>query len=225
MRTTALIFASALSISGPAVAQEWNEYVSTQDGFTVNFPGQPRVIDTTWATKLNYILPARVYSAETASEHYSMTVVDYSGIEQMGLERMKTCTQGSSYCRTGDTYGPYYAYHEERGAIVYATFKLLRRDAMLDELAWEWQDNVEGHAIHLTNDADASRTAIFVAMREHKLYIMEGTAAKNRPPPVLFQQSLGWVDKDGNPVRYTIIYSNRLHGMGVYPVPPLTGGG
>ena len=91
---------------------------------------------------------------------------------------------------------------------------------MLDELAWEWQDNVEGHAIHLTNDADASRTAIFVAMREHKLYIMEGTAAKNRPPPVLFQQSLGWVDKDGNPVRYTIIYSNRLHGMGVYPVPP-----
>ncbi len=37
------------------------------------------------------------------------------------------------------------AKHDERGAIVYATFKLLQRDAKLNFLAWEWQDMVEGH--------------------------------------------------------------------------------
>lgn len=230
MRMTGLVVAVVLSMLGPAVAQEWTEYSSTQDGFKVAFPGQPRITETTWTTKVGYTLPARVYSAEREGERYSMTVVDYSGIEKLGLERLKTCPPGeafdsSAYCRTGDMYGPYYAFHDERGAIVYATFKLLQRNARLDELAWEWQDYVEGHAIQLTNIADESHTAIFVAMLAHKLYIMEGTTAKQRPPPVLFQQSLGWVDKDGKPIRFTIIYSNRFHGMGVYPVPPLTGGG
>jgi hypothetical protein len=31
---------------------------------------------------------------------------------------------------------------------------------------------------------------------------------------------MGWVDKDGNGIRYQTIYSNSYHGMGVYPVPP-----
>lgn len=223
MRLVGLCVAVLVFASGHATAQDWVEYVSTQDGFKVAFPGQPRISETTWTTKVDYTLPARVYSVEREGERYSTTVVDYSGIEQMGNERMKTCADGNSYCRTGNVYGPYYAYHDERGAIVYATFKLLQRNARLEELAWEWQDNVEGHAITLTNNADQSRTAIFVAMHAHKLYIVEGTVASNRPPPILFQQSLGWVDKDGKSIRYSIIYSNRFHAMGVYPVPPLTG--
>ena len=43
---------------------------------------------------------------------------------------------------------------------------------------------------------------------------------KGYPEPGLFQQSVGWVDKDGNGLRYQIIYSNAYHGMGVYPSPP-----
>lgn len=225
MRLTGLVVALLLTASGPAAAQEWIEYVNAQDGFKANFPGQPRVTEGTWTSQYGYELPMRVYSAETEGERYSTTVVDYSGIEQIGLERMQDCPPGGAYCRAGDMYGPYYAFHDERGAIVYATKKLLQRDAKLEELIWEWQDYVEGHMMQLTNNADESRTAAFIAMREHRLYIMEGTVAKNRPPPLLFQQSLGWVDEDGNPVRYTIIYSNRFHAMGVYPVPPLTGRG
>ena len=35
--------------------------------------------------------------------------------------------------------------------------------------------------------------------------------------PGLFQQSLGWLDKEGNRIRYTeTIYSNSYHGLGVY---------
>jgi hypothetical protein len=62
-------------------------------------------------------------------------------------------------------------------------------------------------------------------MRENKLYILEGTVPKGYPEPGLFQQSIGWVDANGNGVRYQgIIYSNAYHGMGVYPVPVAGGG-
>ena len=43
--------------------------------------------------------------------------------------------------------------------------------------------------------ADQSRTFAFVAMRENKLYILEGTVPKGYPEPGLFQQSIGWLDR------------------------------
>ena len=45
MRVTAIVFAVALSIAGSASAQEWEQYVSTQDGFKIDFPGQPKIAD------------------------------------------------------------------------------------------------------------------------------------------------------------------------------------
>lgn len=225
MRVTALVFALVLSMSGPAAAQEWDLYTSVQDGFKVNFPGQPKISETTWASQLNYTLPARVYSAERGRERYTVTVVDYNGLEQQGIERSKTCEPGNSNCRAnaGAALGPGYWRHDARGAIVYATFKLLQRDAKLTDLAWEWQDMVEGHSIQMTN-ADGSRTFAYVSMHERKLYILEGTVPKGSPEPGLFQQSMGYVDKDGNGIRYQILYSNSYHGMGVYPVPAVGGG-
>ena len=227
MRITAFAFALVLSVSGPAAAQEWEVYANTRDGFKANFPGQPQVTETTWKSQLDYILSARVYSADRGREHYSVTVVDYTSLEQQGIERSKTCPPGNAQCRAnaGPTIGPGYWKQDERGAIVFATFTLLQRDATLTSLAWEWQDMVEGHSIHLTNNADQSRTFAYIAMHEHKLYILEGTVPKGYPEPGLFQQSLEWVDKDGNGIRYQIIYSNSYHGLGVYPVPPIAGAG
>jgi len=227
MRMTAPVFVLVLAVSAPAVAQDWDEYVNTQDGFKVNFPGQPKVTETTWKSQLDYILPARVYSADKGREHYSITVVDYTGLEKLGIERSKTCPPGNAQCRenAGPVIGPGYWKQDERGAIVYATFKLLQRDAKLTSLAWEWQDMVEGHLIQLTNNADQSRTFAYIAMHENRLYILEGTVPKGYPEPGLFQQSMGWVDKNGNSIRYQTIYSNAYHGMGVYPVPPLAGAG
>lgn len=218
MRVTAFAFALVLLMSGPAAGQEWEQYTNLQDGFTINFPGQPKVTDTTWTSQLRYTLPARVYSADKGPEHYALTVVDYSGIEQLGIERAKNCPPGNANCRATAPapLGPGYSRHDERGAIVFATFKLLQRDAKLTDLAWDWQDMVEGHFIQLTNNTDRSRTFAYVAMHQHKLYIVEGTVPNGYPQPALFQQSLGWVDKNGNGIRYQgIVYSNAYHGMGV----------
>ena len=227
MRLIAVVFALVLSNTRPLAAQEWDLYVSTQDGFKINFPGQPKVTQTTWRSQLGYTLPARVYSAERGLERYMLTVVDYSGLEQQGIERSKTCPPGNAQCRenAGPVIGPGYWKQDERGAIVYATFKLLQRDAKVTSLAWEWQDLVEGHFIQLTNNADQSRTFAYIAMHEHKLYVVEGTVPKGYPEPGLFQQSMGWVDKDGNGIRYQSVYSNAYHGMGVYPRPPIVGAG
>jgi hypothetical protein len=227
MRVTVFLFAALLAIPRHAGAQEWEEYTSLQDGFRLNFPGTPKVTETTWTSQLNYVLPARVYSAEKSRERYSVTVVDYSGIEQQGIERAKTCPPGNANCRAnaGPMIGPGYSRHDERGAIVYATFKLLQRDAKLNFLAWEWQDLVEGHLVQLTNNADQSRTFAWIGMHAHKLYILEGTVPAGYPEPGLFQQSMVWVDKDGKGIRYQTIYSNSYHGMGIYPVPAIAGRG
>ena len=223
MKSTLAIVVSLVAIAAPAAAQEWEGYTSLQDGFRINFPGQPAITQGTWTSQLGYMLPMRVYSAAKDRERYQLTVVDYSSIEQLGIERGKTCPPGNANCRANapPAIGPGYSHHDERGALVFATFKLLQRNAHLDLMTWEWQDMVEGHMIELTN-ADRSRTFAWVGMHAHKLYIVEGTVPAGYPNPAIFQQSLEWVDTDGNTIRYQEIYSNSYHGMGVYPVPAAT---
>jgi len=231
MRATAFVFVLVLSMNGSARAQEWEQYVNTQDGFKVDFPGAPKVTDTTWKTEQGYVLPAHLYSAEKGGEKYSMLVADYNGIEKMGQERAAKCPAGAETCqgqRAGglsNIIGPGYSTQDIRGALVYASFKFIQRDAKITHYLWNWEDLVEGHEIHLTNNADQSRTLAFIAMRENKLYILEGTVPKGYPEPGLFYQSLGWVDKDGNGIRYQQIYVNEIYGLGLFPTPPHNAGG
>jgi hypothetical protein len=226
MRVAALVVSVMLLVAGTAAAQEWEEFVSKEDGFKVDFPGTPKVADLTWKSQMDYILPGKVYSVDKGKERYSMTVVDYRPIEQQGIERAKTCEEGNQQCRqNAGIMGPGYWKHDERSALMYATFKLIQKAKQVTSLAWEWQDMVEGNFLQLTNPDD-SRTFAYVAMHENKLYILEGTVPKGYPQPGLFQQSMGFVDANGNGLRYQgIIYSNAYHGMGVYPKPQGQGQG
>ena len=231
MRAATFVFVLVLSMAGSAVAQDWDQFTNTQDGFKLDFPGAPKVTQTTWKSEYGFMLPAHVYSVDKGREHYSMTVVDYNGIQQMGIEKAAKCPPGAETCqgqRAGglvNVIGPAYSTQDIRGALVYASFKFIQRDAKLTAYLWNWQDLVEGHEIHLTNNADQSRTMAYIAMRENRLYILEGTVPKGYPEPGLFYQSLGWVDKDGNGVRYQQIYVNEIYGLGLYPTPPSGRGG
>ena len=214
----ALVLASAL----PAMAQAWTEYKNVEDGFSIVFPGTPTVMAITWKTQLGFMLPARIYSAERQGGRFTVTVVDYAGIEAQAKERIKTCDPGSDTCLGSRLSGEAYWRHEVRGALLDATFRFLKRGAELTHLQWNHMDLVEGHMLSLTDPKDGARTYAFVAMREMKLYIIEGTVPKNAPEPGLFQQSLGWVEKDGTPIRYETIYSNQFHGLKQYPAPANT---
>ena len=90
MRTTTFVFAFILSIPGLGAGQELVEYQSIRDGFKITLAGQPTITETTWTSQQGYMLPTRVYRVDKGREHYSITVVDYSGIEQIAIEHVKT---------------------------------------------------------------------------------------------------------------------------------------
>jgi hypothetical protein len=219
LMTGVLALGVTLAAALPAGAQAWTEYKNVEDGFSIAFPGQPAVSAITWKTQLGFELPARVYTAERAGGRFTVTVVDYRGIEAQAKERIKTCDPGSDTCLGSRLSGEAYWRHEVRGGIIDATQRFLKRDIELTHYQWNHMDLVEGSMLSFNNKADGSRTYAFIAMREMKLYIVEGTVPKNAVEPGLFQQSLGWVDADGNPIRYETIYSNQFHGLKQYPVP------
>src|SRR5262249_39940483 len=144
------------------------------------------------------------------TSRYSVTVADYTEAAKLHAERFTKCKATDPYPDVcGDR-----SNNDLRGAIVWATFQLLKRDnAKVTFYAYYNSDFVEGHQLQLTN-ADGTRTFAAIHMHENRLYILEGTVPKGAPQPALFQQSLGFIDKEGKRIRYTTTYSNA------YPAPP-----
>lgn len=227
MPSIALAAALILAMPAFARAQAWEPFVSREDGFRIDFPGAPTVAPSSWVTEQGYTLPSRIYRVERGQERYSITVVDFSGIEAMGIARNKACPSGAETCQGQMTgmlrplIGPGYAIQDIRGAMTHATFRFLQRDAIVTAYHWNWQDLVEGFELHLTNRADQSRTMAYIAMHENRLYVIEGTVPKGAPEPGLFFQSMGFVDADGNGLRYEALYINQLHGLRLAPPPPV----
>ena len=206
--------ALALSMSGPSFAQEWIEFASLEDRFTCNFPSEPNITETTYRSEYGADLPARVYSATEGQSRYSVTVVDYNQAQRILTERTEACPPGAETCTGGSSTGSGYWRNDVRGAIVYASWQFLQRDVRLTHYMWNFIDLVEGHQLHLTNNADQSRTFASIYMHENKLYISEGTVPAGYPEPGIFQQSLGWLDENGIGLRYQSVYSNG------FPPPP-----
>ena len=204
------LVATALLLSGSvlAFAQEWIEFASREERLTCLFPTQPKVTETAWASEYGAILPARVYSATQGQSRYSLTVVDYNPIEQLMVEKSKSCPPGTETCQGVADWGLGYWKNDMRGAIVYAISKFLERDVKVTHLMWNSQQVVQGQEVQLTNNADQSRTFASVYMHENRLVILEATVPKNYPPPTLFTQSLSWLDENGRGVRYSTIYIN-----------------
>ena len=205
--------ASVVFMAAPGSAQDWAEFASQQDRFTCNFPGEPEVTETTWVSEFGAELPARVYAAEVGASRYTVTVADYNHAERILTERAGDCPPGAERCSGGGSTGQGYWRHDVRGAMLYATWTFLERDAVATHLGYNELDRVEGHQLHLTNP-DQSRTFVSIYMHENKLYVLEGTVPRGYPEPALFQQSLGWLDEDGNGLRYQGPYSNG------FPAPP-----
>jgi hypothetical protein len=209
--------ALVLLISTPAFAQEWTEFVSREDRFTTNFPGQPQVTQTTYRSQFGADLPARVYSASLGKSRFSMTVVDYGSIEKLLTEKAKSCPPGAETCRggsnPGSSTGAGYWKVDYAGALIYASWRFMQREGQLTEFIWNNIDLVEGYLLHLTNP-DKSRTYASIFMHADRLYIGEATVPAGDPEPGLFQQALGWIDENGKSIRYQTLYH---HGQ---PVPP-----
>jgi hypothetical protein len=215
----AVSVALILFMSAPAFAQEYVEFVSRQDRFSATFPVQPKVTETTFKSQFGADLPARVYSAESGPGRYVLTVADYSNIEAILTEKAKACPAGAETCRGGgSSTGAGYFRADRAGAVIYATWQFMQRDAKVTYFAWNNVDLVEGHMLSLRN-SDKSRTSAAVYMHEDRLYILEGTVPAGYPLPDFFQQSIAWLDENGNGIRYQTLYHNG------FPKPPTGRGG
>ena len=219
--------ALVLLLAPPASAQVWDNFIFIEDGFEANFPGRPQIEQTTWISQYEYTLPARVYRASRGDERYSATVVDYRGIEQQGIERAEDCHPDAEPClgtsdgADGAIMGLGYWKMDVRGAPTFAALKYLRRDVAVNDFNLQFQQVVEGYLLRLTN-ADDSRTLVYITMHENRLYIFEGTTPKGYPDTALFQSSIGFVDAEGNSLRYLDYYSNAIHGLRQQEPPPAT---
>jgi hypothetical protein len=216
-----------LFMPGPALAQEWIEYTSRVDRFSVNFPSEPKVQDIQYKTFMDGVFPARIYGVEVppsryyaGTSRYSVTVVDYTDAERIHTERAKTCNPDAQTTCVGNIaqQGAGAWKYDVRGAMDWASEQFLKRDAKVTLFVWAVIDLIEGRQIHLTN-ADRSRTFAGIHMHENRLYIFEATVPPGAPEPLIFHQSPRFLDADGRNVRYATIYTNG------FPAPPRVGGG
>jgi hypothetical protein len=210
--SSALTAACVLLVTGTAVAQEYVEFKSLPDRFSIVFPVQPKVTETTFKSQFGSVLPARVYTGDSGQSRFSVTVVDYNNIQAIATEKAKSCPDGAEPCKgglgVGSSTGAGYWKPDIEGAVMYATWQFIQRDAKVTLVSWTNMDLVEGNLVSLVNNKDKSRTSAGVYMHENKLYIIEGTAPAGYPVPDFFQQSVGWLDATGNGIRYMTIYHN-----------------
>ena len=202
MRVNRLALAAiVVTLASPAFAQEWNEFTSRMDRFTVNVPGQPKVQEITWPSEYGAVFPGRVYTVEQGANKYSITVIDYTDAERIHAER-----PNKTEAETGGAYWTV----DIQASIAYAATKFRQRPGVkVTYDAYHYIDLVSGHQLQLTNP-DQSRTFVGIYLHENRLYILEATVPARAPAPGLFQQSLGFLDEAGNHVRYREIYFNKL---------------
>ena len=216
MRRISLVTATLLLVvCGPSFGQEWIQYASRTDFFGVNFPGEPKVQDITYATEYGISLPGRVYSVENGPNRYLVTVVDYSGAERIHTARVDQCKKNGG---EGDACQNDWRV-DVQGSIVYASWKFFQRNAKVTHYAWYFLDMVEGNRLQLLNP-DGSRT--FAAVHRHgtRLYILEATVPKSAPAPGLFQQSLQFLDEEGKAIRYRTFYTTGYSEEWKFPAAP-----
>ena len=210
MRLTPLISSMlVVTLSGTAIAQEWDEFLSKEERFTCNFPGTPTITETTWTSQFGAILPARIYSGTQGTGKFSITVVDYNPIQRLLSERSMSCPPGTETCQGIHDWGLGYWKNDVRSAVVYAASKFFQRDAKIVNVMANFADLVAGQEVQLTNNADQSKTFASIYMHDNRLIILEATVPRNYPPPTIFQQSLGWLDENGVRIRYNNINHNE----------------
>ncbi len=192
MRFLGLLTAAAVLLLPVGVsAQNWAKYTSELDRFEIFVPGgEFTVEDVPFDSEYGAVMPSRVYSHEEDGATYTLTVVDYTDAQAIHASRDRTEADYELYWEV-----------DIRASIAYAAWQLRQRGGEVTYDAYHYIDRIEGHQLQITND-DQSRTYAAIYLHDSKLYISEATVPPNSIPPGFFQQSLQWIDEEGNRIRY-----------------------
>jgi hypothetical protein len=195
-------------------AQEWIQYASKADLFGVNFPSEPKVQDIAYPTEFGITLAGHVYTADQGQSRYSITAVDLKDSERIHTAAVAQCKAkgGEGDACTNNWRA------DVQGAMIFASWKFLQRNAKVTHFGWSVVDQVEGLRLQLTN-ADGSRTFAEIHRHGTRLYILEATVPQRAPAPGLFQQSLMFLDEEGKSIRYRSIYTTGYSEGWQFPAP------
>jgi hypothetical protein len=180
-----------LLIAAPAGAQEWFEYVNQDQRFAVSLPTEPSLGDGTFQSASGATLPTQIFTAVNGESTYTVTVIDYSGIDAQ----------------------------EYAASLEHAVAHVKQRDAELTSENDASYEGMDTRMLQFSNP-DQTRSFIAVTLppavsRLERLYIVEGRSPEDAPPPGLFQQSLSFRDNDGVRLRYgTDIDGNKFRIIG-----------
>ena len=169
---------ACLLVSAAAFAQGWIEYTSRQDFFSINFPGEPIIEEIMYETEYGATMPGRRYSANQGEARYSMTVVDFS----------RTTTREVAIGL------------EKRGAVQFASTAIRNKGKVTFDAYAEVQV-VPGQQVQVTLP-DQRRLYAEIHFHDNRLYIMEAEVPPGTVPAILYQASLGFIDAEGNQIRY-----------------------
>jgi len=186
---------SLIVFSPAAFAQGWFEFVSIVDRFGVNFPAEPEVEDFDYLSEFDAIFPGRIYTVQVGDSRYSVTVVDFRESERIHAEMEKTEAASGANAWIND----------QRASVAKAAREFRQRGGEVTYDAWSHIDLVEGHQMQITNP-DQSRTFVGIYLHGHanRLHILEATVALGSPPPGQFQQSLRFLNGEGERIRYRL---------------------
>jgi len=218
MRVMIPAAALILLLSQPATAQDWARFVSIDDGFSANYPGQPKVETITYTSQYQQPLPGKVYSAADALGRYSTTVVDYRNIEKLHADKTAKCQAAKGANQLdGDSCQNDFRM-DVAGATDYAVWNFIKQDGVkMTSYMFYFVELVSGRLLQMTNP-DKSRT--FAAVHQHagRLYVHQATVPPGMPDPILFMQSLAWADEKGLAIRYRTMYTEG-YGEWKFPSP------
>ena len=189
MRGLVLLLASSL-IMVPAGVQAWTQFTSMEDRFRIYAPGEFQVEQISYASEYGATFPARVYSYEDGGNLYSVTVVDYTDALRIHSERARTEADYLLYWEV-----------DVRASVAYAAANLRARGGRVTYDAYHYIDRVEGHQLHTVNP-DRTSTYAAIYLHDSHLYILEATVTPGTPPPGQFQQSMEFLDANGDKIRY-----------------------
>ena len=187
-----IILASALWFCGFAVAQRWIPYASATDGFRIMAPGEFAIEEIDFETEYGIVVPARIFSHENDTGRYSVTVVDYRDAQRLHNERLR---------ELDGIYQPIYGQVDVRGSIAYAAKRIRDRASTIEYDAYHYISRIDGHQLQTTNP-DQTRTFAAIYLYESRLYVIDATASPDIAPPGMFQQSLEFINEDGELITY-----------------------
>jgi hypothetical protein len=176
MKYVAIMIAIAgVTTASPAFAQEWFLYESERDSFTVNYPEEPVMEETTYYLPSGKATSARIYTAQDDNGTYKVTVVDYGGLN----ERDKA-----------------HAIEEAADAIRNRPGETTLDDFEGADSQYMQTTNPDGTRSLIVVSYLPELSNI------PKLFIAEGISKPGSVIAGVFQNSLGWVDSYGTRIRY-----------------------